>query len=434
MQALFLAYLAPTLLMLAILTPPWQNPDEPFHMLRAVAVAHGELLGWRAWGSSGGLTDPAIYRAFTPVSPASMHGERRLDRATLARSGAVHWQAAASYAHFPNTVQYPPFFYLPDAAAYWAGRLAGLSVNRTLLLARCANALLFAATATGALALAGRTRPLLAAVLLLPTSLMLASSANQDSLMLAAITLAVALLDRACDAGRPCTRAESLAIAALLTASAMARPPYAAFLLLLWLTAPSGQRPPWRLMLGAATLTAAWCLAVALHVTVRLGGADLHAQLALLAAHPGRIAIIALHTLTTFGADYAVQMIGVLGWTDTRLPTPCILASLAVLGLAAIASLQGAPRRPWVAACGALFAVLAIFILQYLTWTWPGQPYVTGVLGRYFNPVVLVLALSLPAGRSPPLLRRVAWGATGTAALITPAIMLHSLIFRFYVG
>ncbi len=38
-------------------------------MARAVQVAHGGLLGYRAWTTSGGLSDPAIYDAYQAGSP-----------------------------------------------------------------------------------------------------------------------------------------------------------------------------------------------------------------------------------------------------------------------------------------------------------------------------------------------------------------------------
>ena len=82
-------YLAPLLLTLAVVTPPWQNPDEFAHMLRAVEVAHGGLFGYRAWGTTGGESDPAIYDAYKPILGVAMHPEQRVSRAALAASGAV---------------------------------------------------------------------------------------------------------------------------------------------------------------------------------------------------------------------------------------------------------------------------------------------------------------------------------------------------------
>jgi uncharacterized membrane protein len=431
---LFLLYVLPLVLAIAIITPPWQEPDEPFHLMRAVQIAHGGLLGTRAWGSAGGASDAAIYRAYEPLRPIAMHGENRLTRTALAASGAVQWQSQTSYTPFPNTAQYGPAFYLPQAVAYWLGQAASLTVNHTLLLARAINASLFAIIAAAAVATARRARPLLAALLLLPTTLFLAASAGQDPLLLASTALCVALLDRATAEARPTTGRETALLVVLLTAIAMARPPYAGFLILLLAVTTTPASRGLRLLLPAGLVVLAWCIAVAIHVSIRMGGADLHRQVALLAADPSRIAGIIATTARTFTVEYWVQLIGVLGWTDTRLPTAYIVLASITLLLAALASTHGHPRQPRLALAGVTFSVIAIFVLQYLTWTWPGQPLITGVLGRYFIAPAMVLALALPSIRwGGSRLIQAATAAIMLQAAITPAVLLHALVSRYYL-
>jgi uncharacterized membrane protein len=432
---LYAAWAVPLLLALGWLTPPWQNPDEPLHMARAVQVAHGGLVGYRAWTTSGGDSDAAIYAAYTPVQHAAMQPAEHLSRADLAASNAVNWSPRTAYTSFPNTAQYPPWFYLPDAAAYWAGRALGLSINHTLLLSRAANALLFTLMATAALAIARRARPLLLAVLILPTTLSLACSASQDALMQGACALAVAWLDRIVSAGREAATAEALAITVLLACIGMARPPYAAFLLALGLLARQPWRPLLRYALPAAAIVLAWCLLVALHTSVRLGGADPARQLALLYAHPFAGPGLVLATLRQFALEWWVQFIGVLGWTDTRLPHAYILAATASVVLAAVASCAGPARSPWLPAAALAAAFAAILVLQYLAWTWPGQTVITGILGRYFTPFAMLLALALPRlGALPAGIVPLVNGATLALAAVTPAVTLHAIVLRYYIN
>ncbi len=428
---LVLAYLVPVLGVILGVTPVWQNPDEPFHLLRAVNVAHGGVLGSRAWGTAGGLSDRAIYDSYEPVRGVAMHPARRVDRAGLAASGTVRWGTVA-YTPFPNTIQYGPAFYVPGAVAYWLGRGAGLSIDHTLLLARGFNAILFALIVAAALGMARRTRLALATIVILPTSLALAASASQDGLVMACTVLCVALLDRAISDGRAVTRGEALMLAGLLVCIGMARPPYAGFLALLMLGVPPPKRAGLRLPLAAAGVVLAWCAAVAWHVSVRMGGSDAHRQLALLAADPGGIPGIVAATARAFAVEYAVQFVGVLGWTDTRLPNAYILAAWVVLVLAGMAGMAGPARRPWWPLGGAVFAVVTIFVLQYLDWTWPGQPVVTGVLGRYFLPVAVVTTLALP--RLDLRLGWLAGGGLAVLAAVTPAVMLHALVLRYYTS
>ena len=431
---LYAVWALPLLLAIAWLTPPWQNPDEPLHMARAVQIAHCGMLGYRAWTTAGGNSDPAIYTAYKPVQHAAMQPAQRLSLTDLAASAAIRWSPHTSYTSFPNTAQYPPFFYLPDAAAYWAGRALSLSVNRTLLIARTANALLFTLAAAIALAISRRARPLLLVVLILPTTLALACSAGQDSLMQGATALAVAMIDRIVTEQRQASTTEAVVAAGLLACVGMARPPYAAFLLALGLLSRSPWRPLLRFGVPAGAIVLAWCLLVALHVSVRLGGSDAPRQFALLQAHPGTLPGIIMDTFSQYAVEWWVQFIGVLGWTDTRLPLAYISVATLAVGLAALAASRGPARSPWLPAAALAAAASGIMILQYLTWTWPGQGVITGILGRYLTPMAMLLALALPAlSRLPRQIVVLATGATLALAAITPAIMLHAIVLRYYV-
>ena len=431
LPALYLILTLPFLAVLALITPPWQNPDEPLHMARIVQIAHGEFLAYRAWGTAGGTSDRAIYDAYRPVQRAAMHPEQRLRRTDLQASNAITWSPKLAYTSFPNTAQYPPVFYLPAAATYWAGRAGGLSIDRTLLLIRLVNAALFIAITAAALTLARGTRPLLLAVLLLPTTLFLACSASQDGLLTAATALAVAVLDRIATTARPATRTEAIGLAALLISVAAARPPYAGFLLILLLIDPKPSRRT-KILLGlSAVLVLAWCLTIALHVSVKLGGADMPRQLGFLEANASQIPAIVLRTLHHDAGALWQQFIGVLGWADTPLPRSYVRAQTAVLILAALAS-HTASRSRILPATAICFVIITIFILQYLTWTWPGQNEITGVLGRYFTPPALICALAL--GLTPrPRVRIAAFTAIIVTACMTPAVVIHAVLFRYYV-
>jgi uncharacterized membrane protein len=448
---LYLVWVIPFLVAIEAATPPWQNSDEPLHMARAVQIAHGGLVGYRAWTTSGGMSDRAIYDAYRPVAHVAMHADQTPTSAEIERADQVPWSATQQYTSFPNTAQYPPMFYLPDAAAYWFGRAAGLSIGCTLHIARLANATLFAVAAALSLSISRRARFPLAAILMLPMTLSLACSAAQDSLMIAATALAVAMLDQLADSQKVPTRVQAASIVVSLAAVAMARPPYAGFLLLLLSLAPTigynvgcAARPPQRTLLArpwsgwvllgfTGSIVLVWCILVAVHTSVKLGGSDIDKQLAYLHAHPGRIPYIIVATIASFTRDYWTQFIGTLGWTDTVLPFWYTLFATAVAAVAALAGTNGPALRIRLVWCGIGFATAAIFVLQYLTWTWPGQPVVTGVLGRYFIPPAMIAALGLPHLKwRRQRMHDAAVAALLALALVTPPVTLHALYHRYY--
>jgi hypothetical protein len=195
---IYAVWALPLTIMLAVMVPPFTNADEPFHMLRAVALAHFHVIGKRFDNhchncptGSGGESDMAVFYAFGPLSTLSWlpnQPDGQVSASMLAASNAVGWQKdATGNVWFGSTAQYPPAFYVPDIAGYWIGRAAGLRVDATLCLCRCLNALTFVALAALAIARARRLRPILAALLMLPMTLALAASASQDAGIIATV-------------------------------------------------------------------------------------------------------------------------------------------------------------------------------------------------------------------------------------------------------
>ena len=440
LAALFLAWSLPLLLATAIVVPPWANSDEPFHMLRAVHVAHGHLLGGRlpvlgASGAivsvSGGQSDPAIYAAFEPVRKLAFRPWLRLTEADLHASESVKWHRATAFAYFGNTAQYPPVFYAGDAIGYWFGRACGMRVDATLIAARLFNAVLFAVIGAFAVVMARRTRPLLLVVLMLPMSVALGASASQDALMIPICALVVARLDWLISEDRVPGRAERVALAACLAAIGMARPPYA--LLTLLLIQADRSRAGIVAACAACVATLAWCTLVATYVMTPIGESSPSAQWDFLTAHPGAILPIIGNTFAQSGV-YAREFVGRLAWNDTPLPAPFLWLAYSVLLLCVAATMVGRVARPACALLAIGFAVAAIMVLQYFDWTPVGRPYVEGIVGRYFIPLALALGLGLP--RFALFARgRVLAAYAGIALLAdgTPAIMMIHDAGRFYI-
>jgi hypothetical protein len=200
----------------------------------------------------------------------------------------------------------------------------------------------------------------------------------------------------------------------------------------------------------------AWCLLVALHTSVPLHGADMSRQLAFVHAHPETIPATITDTLRLFPLGWWTELIGVLGWTDTRLPTAYIIFGSAVMILAALSMPSGATqpdsgpagsrasrvrRSPWLPALGLVLCFVAILVLQFFTWAWPGQRLITGILGRYFTVPAMVASLCLPSLGIRLLgirilvnrLKPVALIALLGMGIITPAVTFHAVVVRYYL-
>jgi uncharacterized membrane protein len=439
---LYLAWAMPFLVALAWLTPPFQNPDEADHYLRAVQIARGEVFAFRLAGStgessrnSGGHSDPGIVTANTPFSHLAFKPQQRVhkadyDTAKLAAFGKD------DVIGFGDTANYPPFLYIPDIFGIWFGELVSGKVITSLYLSRLANAVAALTISALALIAARRTRSAIAALAMLPMTSALYVSASQDALIISLSLLVVGVIDRVGTEQRPASRGELVVIGIAAALVGMARPPYAVMALLPLAIRKRSSRRELLATLGISACTLVWVAFSIRTASVPMHGADAAVQLRHLLHSPWAILPLAWHTMTGFGVGYLREFIGVLGWLDTPLPRWFILAASAALGaglLGVCASPSG--PRPWLPVLVVILGSAAIFGAQYLTWTHPGAPFVDGVQGRYFIPLAAVLVLALPA--APNLIRpKLPWlSMAGIVFLanLAPAVVLRTIVLRYYL-
>ena len=448
LSILFLLCALPLGLVLTRLVPAGEAPDEAAHAIRAYAVSTGQWIGRRAPVAPGRtLRDQALltagYKVDTGLFSVALASAAPggLVTAELARvRDETGWSGRTMFASTPNTASYAPLFYLASGAAMGAGRWLGLGPEFCLQAARVANLLAYAAIGALALRLARRARFVLLAMLCLPSSVSLSASLNQDGLLIATAVLAAALLTRP---GLPSRRWGALALAAVC----LAKPPYLPLVALLLVPPLPGRSGRWPQIASGAGLAAVAALpallwsAACLRLTVvpfttetyapgplyagaqtSFATTDSAAQLAILLADPLRIVTLPLATAAQWGSVWTYEVVGVLGQLSRVLPDGLYAAWVAALACAVTGDVLSARRdaAPWgigralVAVGAVLAAALLVFVSQYLSWTHVGADTVGGMQGRYFIPLLAVLALAVPA---VPVLR----GAAGRVLAIPAA-------------
>ena len=437
---LYVIWALPLLLTLVLVMPPWQHPDEIAHFLRAAQIADGMVLGERFGPTAGRRSDPAIIAAVLPFNGVPGHPDVKVTEAMYA-GARFHWTGKTEEIlggktrdiGFPNTAIYPPFLYVPGVAAIWAGRALDLTIIQTLYLGRAANAISSALLTLAALAFARRTRCALAVLAALPMTLALYASASQDALIISFVLLAVGAIDRIIDQRRNASDLETLLITLALLFPAMARPPYAALSGLLLLTNSIKSTRVWMAGTAIVLCTGIWWAYLASSL-VQSPGRNMAAQWALSVDNPTRVIVVAWSTLTTQAGTIGEQMIGVLGWLDTRLPLPFVQMTAALFVLALIGATAGPTRRPWLAVAVIVIGVLALFLMFYFA-TPPDAPVVVAFQGRYFLPFAAAVTLALP--QLPRLGTKIlALASAGFVLLmlVEPAIVLRTIVVRYYLG
>ena len=421
------------------------GPDEPAHIHRANLPLLGHLLGTRKEDSSGiyggGLINVAVAEAMPPYMRIVGTSDV-VQRADYVKTHDLRWDGRTVFAVYPNTAVYPPFFYIPQTIALAVGKFAGLPVVRTLYLARGTNALACLAIGIWALFIAGRARPAIFTILMMPMSVALYAMVTQDGLCLATTALGCAFITSAVSDRRKMTLGEVCGAAVCFALVGMSKPPYAVFALVL-LAAPV-VRPKWKYWASAAALAASigWAAWMALAVETNLNPDlfDPAGQVRFLVDHPRAVFAIAKQTLSMHISHYIREFIGVLGWLDTPLPSSFYpVAGVAlVLSFTLCMSRERRSAMTVMSLTAAVISVALIFGALYVTWTPVGAPVVQGVQGRYFLPVALVLVLTIlhdkPLFQAGQVTERVASLVVLGFPVLSLMVTERAVIVRYYLG
>jgi len=423
-------------LSLAILTPPFQVPDEVPHFLRAYEIS--ELRLWSVTqhpGSRAGAELPVALRAFIDqfVNPAAppplllLIPHRMTDVAALLAHAPPLDPANRAFIEIPTQAFYSPLPYVPQALAMAIGRAAGGSAILLFYLARLANAIVAVSLVVGAVRLMPVARGACLFALLLPMALFLYGSVSPDAVTIGAASMFTAAALR-CRTGGPRWRRDCLIALAAGPVMCAVKPFYAP-LLAISLPALLRRDRGWaaaaaQLLIPAVGvgLTVAWLASTASIVHLEPPGEDVGRQLDYMIAHPFAFGFVVLRTFEYYPAFHYHSLVGMLG--PLTIPLPAWVYWLAPAGwlccLFADQERTGASAG-WLAAWDGLLLVgccAMIVAALYVTYAPVGHFMADGVQGRYFLPLLPLLAAVL-SGLMPALSSRAAiWaGASGFAIL-----------------
>lgn len=428
----------------AMLTPPFQVPDEYNHVARADMLSRGQLLLNSNGGQpSGGMVDLALLDYMERFRGVGTKQEVKLNATQLAAAGFVRWTGVETRYATPNLTYYFPAIYLPQAAGLWLGRQANASVATSYMLAR--TIALMASVAILALSFRlWKPSALTLVIVALPMSVFLIASAAIDGLANASTVLLLSLFWRLRSDQSSARRLHWWLFFASLTLLASSRP-HALPLLALPFLLYRDRADRWILGVGAAVTLFVMSWTVVTVKTTVYGGDGV-----LAADHLGKLLLYLQHPQTFFSvlydtvsnADrtrfYKDSFIGVLGWLDTWLSRPAYhrfgTALLLGLMLALLAS-----RGEWrirMAVLGlAIASTLLIFLALLVQWNPPGATVIEGVQGRYFILPALILAYAIAPWEQRPLstwMHRIVMFLALVTLLMTATSTTVAMVARYY--
>lgn len=465
---LFVLVALPSVLVMALLFPVGEGPDEATQTARAASVLRGQWIGRRVQVQhpadgvpvtvAGVDINPGYLLPFLGVPSLPLEPRKPVTLDAIQAAAASRWAKGPVFIEASNTASYLPLFYIPAAAGMGMAALVRAGPMQTVLAGRVANALSCVLAGYLVLRLARRGRPALFALLALPMTLHLAATINQDGPLIAAAALAAALLPQA--------GARYWVGVAALACVVAAKPPYLplAAAALVPLDGAS-----WRARRhGAACLAVvvaglAWAGAAAAFAAVPFlrtpyhpgplwSGPDLlfhatdpAAQLQVLLHRPALLLRLPLDTLTLGWRYLARTAVGVFASLDFNLPAWLYRVWYAALAAAALAVAAGgradpSAPRPWASlalAVAAMSCLAGLILLQYLTWTEVGHATVDGVQGRYLLPLLAILVPALPALRLPApadgVARALLSAPAAAAGLLGLGALPVLIVLRYYL-
>lgn len=445
---IYLLYVIPMVCVAMLVTPPFQNPDEPNHFARAEQVSRLELVPVFIPGKVQNDTIPGIPQIFYPSNggfnvdegivnasnifwPMSFHPEVKVTNAKLDSVKNIKWGEGKAYRNFANTAIYPPVPYVMPAMGIALGKWLSLTVVNTLYISRAFNAILSVALCFLAIGLAKRSKLLLFTVLLIPMTVALFAAVTPDAVIISCSFLLVAIIDNVeFDKGKTYTNGQLLAIIILMSTIGMAKPPYIIFAFaFLFLNLTTKQKLTIITIPLLSVLS--WLFIDHANFLIKFAPADLRInakmQIANIIHHPFQF-IGLFFKIDIDAISNVLQMfVGKLGWLDVHFTYLyyCIAYITIIAGF--VIKFKVDKQNNILLQVGllltAFFTLLVVLTAQYATWTAFGATALGGMQGRYLLPIFPFVALAFS-------------GSFGEIK-ITPfkkALFVLILIFPLYTG
>jgi len=433
---LFLFYALPSVIVLCIIVPPFQAPDELAHIERADQISRGIMIS----EVFGGTIDGSWIAMGANYQPMWFHSDVKQTVSVAREVGSIQWSGPKDHVNFQNTAQYGPILYFPQAIGLLCGRLLGFSLVRSLILARVINGLVACVVGFLALSICRRGRALTFTTLLLPMTLSQFGSASQDALLFALSIHVIAMASVTLIEKRSASFVEFVVFAFTVVAITTARPPMLAFALL----APAflDRRDPelWS-KLGVAAIAIAlivlWMRILPTLTPPVAAEMSPSSQIHRLVSDPLLLPKVMTKYFSANRRWLPETLVGNLGWTDAPMPQWYYVTAAGVLLASLIApGNSGSMAWPAMLAIVTFIAlVIGLCVALFVTWTPVHNATIYGIQGRYFLPMLPLLAWTTPEYRSRAKCEIwPGWYAILLFPLMTLAVTTAVVMERYYGG
>ncbi len=433
------------LILLAVI-PPFQNPDGFNHYYKAYQIAEGKIKSIKiSENKVGGYLPASIVETALDISDG-IRGDpdKKQDLHRLFQNLRRPLDPDRRiFQPFPNTALYSPIPYLPQAMGILIGRIFRLSPLAGVYLGRLLNFAVWLLLCCWAVSLTPVMKWVFCLIGLMPMTIAQAVTLSVDGLVISLSLLSAAFLFYLVYKARPYFHPRNVTVLLLLVILlALSKSVFVVIFGLFLMIDYRESKKEFLWLCGAI------CLAGGLAVLLwNFYVHDLYFPIREGTSVPKQMHFVFYNSfhflkgiwITTIhkGKWILEMMVGVLGWSDTRLPGIIWLTYPPALVLAALTRSDEDPapglKQKIIAGLILIAGYTAVFLALYLDWTPIGKLYIRGIQGRYFIPLLPLFLFLIPNRKVR--LRSRSWPVIFTVfSCLVLLVTVVTLIKRYYTG
>ena len=388
-------------LIIAIIQPPFQTPDEFDHLKRSYLLSKGEIFLRSENGTTGGYIDSGLLKFMSNFNSLPFHYEAKFSGDIKENSSHIKWSTETQFSGLPNTAVYFPAIYTPQAFFIALSELLGLKIYDSYIFVKCGciivTFLLFFA-ANKVL----KISDLSMSFLIMPMALSLIGSTHPEPFSYGLVMIAAAVFTRSLITSANVDIKSSLTLAIILFVLTTYRinllPIFLLPLALAW-----KKRDTNLALLTAVSIIFAlsWIIYASQSVVgFRIDANTTADTVTNYSVNLMRVLTLLFGTIFNFElvSSYLFSFIGVIGWLDTSLTSSqyitieFLLLTILILSI----KLKGIKNylnfRNAIIFFSTISSIILLFLILIFTVTKPSSNFIIGVQGRYFIPIALLFS------------------------------------------
>lgn len=430
-------------ILLTVLTPPYQIPDEPQHFYRALSITEKRIISLKINDNTGNYLPADLDEIHEKYVPIIKNLDKKTSFDDFKKSLAFKYNKNKQmFFNFPNTALYSPVCYIPQIIGIIISKLFTNSLVAILLFGRLFS--LFFFIAMGYLSI--KTIPILKwgifLVLLTPMNLIIASGFSADTVLFCLSIFYFAKILQYYFTEKTLKTKEIICLTIIALLIALCKQSFLFTLFIFIIPAKRfGSNPALKIatiIIPALTASIIWALMVK-NIYIPLNNADAIGQISYIIHHPVEYLTV-LFKPTFDSLIILFEAICIMGWLEMSVPKYYYFIYIVLFILNAILITDTNDLKIKIQTnikfiILALLNYIAISTLLYLSWAPPGNFYPTMVLqGRYFS-ILLLPLMTIFYATTNYTNNKLKQTLNITTVLFIIAILTqvtHTIIIRYY--